>query len=364
MKKGGSFFDVRDRQLLKAEGKLSIGGSRVKVQIEPLVGTTQPQGASQLQRQVYDLLTQDRRIPAFELLADVQSTVSQKDFSDAVFYLGRFLLRNNLPQECFIMLKSMHETFQRVYPAADSRMYEEMGNMLHLSGQYAEAIDWFSRMLEAGMAPEAKMCFNIGLCYELLQNYAKAIEYYYKATNAEPKHTKAWLNLGTCYLKTAVYDKAINAFGQIPTSVESLTCLGNVYFQMGNYEEAVANYLRALEVGEADCHVLNNLGCALKKLELFEDALNAFNDSLAVKPSTEAVVNLLTLNMELGRLDEAKRMFSLAEKYVPASEAKSLLKVYDELKRGEDERQAGGKTLKRGLMGRVSSIPRSQSKLV
>ena len=305
-----------------------------------------------MQRKIYELLTQDRRTQVFELLTDIKPDIPQREYYEAVMYLGRFLLRNGLSHECFMMLKSTHETLRRVYRTEQSPIYEEMGNMLYLSTHYSDAIDWYSHMLESELAPESRLCFNIGMCYQSQQNYTKAIEFYYKATNADPKYASAWQNLGTCYLRTSVYDKALNAFGQMPHSSESLICVGNVHFQMGNWEEAVGAYLHALEVKPDDFHALNNLGCALKNMELFDDAVNAFNDSLAVKPTSDAVGNLITLQLELGRLDEARSLLPLADKHLTTAEARSLQKVCDELRRDvQAEEVKAPKSLLKAFVG-------------
>ena len=289
-------------------------------------------------------MTQDKRLQAFELLADIKSDYSLSDFTDTVFYLGRHMLRNALVQECFLMLKIMYETVERVYGGqADFTIYEEMGNMLYLSGQIPEAIDWFTRMMEANMAPESRMAYNIGLCHQLQQDYKAAIRFYQQSTTADPKYYKSWQNLGFCYVKSGDFDRALTAYSQMPTSAETYTCLGNVYFQMGNFEEAVASYIRAVEINDTDPNALNNLGCALKRLELYEDALSAFNDSLAARPTSEAVVNLLTLYIEVGKLEDAKNLFRLAEKHVSATDVRTLQRLYDEAKRADEDRQVAAR---------------------
>ena len=289
-------------------------------------------------------MTHDKRLQAFELLADIKHDYSQSDFTDTVFYLGRHMLRSGLVQECFLMLKIMYETMERVYSGqADFSIYEEMGNMLYLSGQIPEAIDWFTRMMEGNMAPESRMAFNIGLCYQLQQDYKAAIRFFQQSTSADPKYYKSWQNLGSCYMKAGEFERALSAFSQMPTSAETYTCIGNVYFQMGNFEEAVAGYIRAVEINDTDANALNNLGCALKRLELYEDALSAFNDSLAAKPTSEAVVNLLTLYIEVGKLEDAKNLFRLAEKHVTSADVRTLQRLYEEAKKSEEERQAGAR---------------------
>jgi len=109
-----------------------------------------------------------------------------------------------------------------------------------------------------------------------------AIDSFLKSTSADSRFSKSWMNLGNCYIKQGMndktlFDKAIHAFQQLPHSTDSFTCLGNAYYAQGNCEEAVASYLKALEINE-DPGVLNNLGCALKALNppLLEDAIGSF----------------------------------------------------------------------------------------
>lgn len=280
------------------------------------------------------------------------------------------MLRSGLVQECFLMLKIMNETMERVYSSqADFSIYEEMGNMLYLSGQVPEAINWFSRMMEGNMAPESRMAFNIGLCYQLQQDYKAAIRFFQQSTSADPKYYKSWQNLGSCYMKAGEFERALSAFSQMPTSAETYTCIGNVYFQMGNFEEAVAGYIRAVEINDTDANALNNLGCALKRLELYEDALSAFNDSLAARPTSEAVVNLLTLYIEVGKLEDAKNLFRLAEKHVSSTDVRTLQRLYEEARKSEEERQAAARGINlfsKGAgkaAGRALLVARSPSKM-
>jgi tetratricopeptide (TPR) repeat protein len=100
---------------------------------------------------------------------------------------------------------------------------------------------------------------------------------------------------------------------------------------MGNFEEAVAHYLRATEIKE-DPGAYNNLGCALKKLNLFQDAIYAFNDSLALQPSAETANNLITLYIELGKIEEAKNLVEISSKLLTPADLKVYSKYLDESK--------------------------------
>ena len=45
--------------------------------------------------------------------------------------------------------------------------------------------------MDMNEAPESKMYFSIGMCYQVLENYDKAIESYIKSTYADPKFSKS-----------------------------------------------------------------------------------------------------------------------------------------------------------------------------
>ena len=188
--------------------------------------------------------------------------------------------------------------------------------------------------MEINEAPESRMYFSIGICNQMALNYSQAIECYLKSIAADPRYTKSLVNLGQCYLQVGNFDKALAAFQQLPLSSETLVCIGNTYFRMANFEEAVAHYLRATEIKE-DPGAYNNLGCALKKLNLYQDAIYAFTDSLALQPSSETANNLITLYIELGKLEEAKNFIELSSKLLTANELKVYSKYIDESRLSE-----------------------------
>ena len=137
------------------------------------------------------------------------------------------------------------------------------------------------------------------------------------------------MNLGYCYIKKGEASKAIQTFSQLSQSAESLLCLGNAHFFNKNYEEAIAFYLRSIEFKE-DQGTYNNLGVALKKVGLLQDAIYAFNDSLSIKPNTDAATNLLTLYIELGKKTDAQQIFKTCGYLISPAETKLLMKLFED----------------------------------
>ncbi|OMJ91157.1 hypothetical protein SteCoe_6325 [Stentor coeruleus] len=287
-------------------------------------------GSSQYKTMIHELLSRNQRMQAFDILVKITSEIKKNDYLDSVLLAGRFLLVNQLISECYIFLTICQEKVVEVYgEPIDYSLIEEIGNMFYLSGQTEIAITWYEKLMEMNEAPESRMYFNIGMCYQVEENYKKAIENYIKSTYADPKFNKSWINLGYCYIQDHQPDKALQSFQQLPLSGENLICVGNAHFRMGNYEEAIAFYLRSVELKE-DSGAYNNLGIALKKVGLLNDAINAFSDSLALKPNSEAAVNLVTLYFELGKRSEAQNLLRICGKIIPEKQLKAITKQLEQ----------------------------------
>jgi tetratricopeptide (TPR) repeat protein len=286
-------------------------------------------GSSQFYSQIHEYLSQNNRIHAFNTLFNITSEVKRFDYIETVLLAGRFLLLNQLISECYIFLTMCQEKVEQIYgEPIDYTLVEEIGNMFYLSGQSDIAITWYEKLMEMNEAPESRMFFNIGMCYQLENNFPKAIESYVKSTYADPKFYKSWVNMGYCYLHDNKPDKALQSFQQLPLSGENLVCVGNAHFRQGNIEEAIAYYLRSAELKE-DPGTYNNLGVALKKVGLLQDSISAFSDSLSLRPNSEAAINLITLYVELGKKSEAQQIFKMCLKAIPIEEHPNINKMLE-----------------------------------
>ena len=319
MSKENQFVKGLQTSLAQANAKANLVIEKLKV------------GSSPFSTQIHDLLSQNNRAYAFNLLFSITSEVKKLEYIDSVLQAGRFLLLNQLISECYIFLTICQEKVAEVYgDPVDYTLVEEIGNMFYLSGQSDIAVKWYEKLMEMNEAPESRMFFNIGMCYQLEKNYGKAIESYIRSTYADPKYNKSWVNMGYCYLHDNKPEKALQAFQQLPLSGENLICMGNAYFRQGNFEEAIALYLRSAELKE-DPGTYNNLGVALKKVGLFQDSISAFNDSLSLRPNQEAAINLVTLYAELGRKTEAHQVFKLCSKVIPVEDQQGILKLIESI---------------------------------
>ena len=152
---------------------------------------------------------------------------------------------------------------------------------------------------------------NIGVVYDYLGDYDKALEYYNKAL----KISKAVLgenhrdtamsygNIGVVYDNLGDYDKALefknkaleiqkDVLGENhPDTAMSYGNIGNVYSDLGDYDKALEYYFKALEIrkdvlGEKHPDTAisyNNIGVVYKNLGDYDKALEFHNKALEIR---------------------------------------------------------------------------------
>jgi tetratricopeptide (TPR) repeat protein len=174
-----------------------------------------------------------------------------------------------------------------------------MGNANIMMSRYTEALksftnaqDIYEGIKKAGNASEeimsglARAYGSIGIVFSEQNNYAKALEYYFKAikiyreAGEDEILATAYNNIGIVYKTQKEYTKALEYFNKAlqlqqktadNTSGVTITNIGNIYFLNGDNDKALKSYKSAEEFfkkhenkrGEAELY--NSLGNYYKK---------------------------------------------------------------------------------------------------
>lgn len=102
---------------------------------------------------------------------------------------------------------------------------------------------------------------------------------------------------------------------------DELYVLGTDAFERGDYERAERLLGQFLATGAPFADVLNRLGLAAHYRSDFKTALDRFGEALALNPAyNEAALNLAATLMDLGRYDEAARVYGRARPGGPAAQ--------------------------------------------
>lgn len=108
----------------------------------------------------------------------------------------------------------------------------------------------------------------------------------------DPKNVQAWIQLGNDFYDTHQAQKAIEAYGRAlelrPGDPDVLTDQGNMYRELGQYDQAVANFQKANQANPAHVQSLFNMGIVFAHdLKQAKKAIEAWERVIKVAPQSE-----------------------------------------------------------------------------
>src|SRR5262245_26653797 len=154
---------------------------------------------------------------------------------------------------------------------------------------------------------------------------------------------EAHVMMGTTYLTITEYDKALKEFKRAVELNQKLPMVNSFYGQtlsrMGATEEAMAAFRRELEINPNDFDSCLQMGVLLKQDQKLDEARDYFQRALTVRPSEpNARFYLASIDVAQGKLNEAlpalEQIVKDAADFVEAHV--TLARVYYRLKRKAD----------------------------
>jgi tetratricopeptide (TPR) repeat protein len=126
-----------------------------------------------------------------------------------------------------------------------------------------------------------------------------------------------WKNRGKDWIEKA-RTQCEHALTITPQLAEGHTCLGNVYYSTGRYEEAVQQFQRSLDLDHTSDETLRLLAAAYQKEGKPAAAEEAYRKAIALRPNHWAVYSAFgTFYFKQARYAEAAGMFQQAIKRAP-----------------------------------------------
>lgn len=208
--------------------------------------------------------------------------------SEAYTGLGEVYAAMNRPSEAEANLRQAIG----LHPG-DWSAYNELGNYLYRQGRFLEAAQQYQ--------------YVVGLDYA---------------------NSDAHSNLGTAYMMAGELTTALSAFEkslEIDSRANTYTNLGLLHYYLGQFDEAVANHRKAVEIEPNDYLARSNLGDALwisgdhdGARESYESALSMASEVFAVNPNDPfTMMDLAWLHALLGDSSEALELMGRAGTMAP-----------------------------------------------
>lgn len=149
-----------------------------------------------------------------------------------------------------------HQTFGDSSDSLDVLFHQ--ANQLKASGQPKEAAQLYSQIIQND-PKHARAYANLGDTFIDLRNYGSAAAMCQAALLYDPENAATYNTLGTALAFNGQLDDSLKAFEQSltynPANIATLTNLGNAYKDRGDIKKAISTYREALDIApKVDCH--------------------------------------------------------------------------------------------------------------
>lgn len=200
--------------------------------------------------------------------------------------LGRIYVEQERPQEAIDAYRQSIKL-----DASDARPWNSLGNIYHAQERYDAAVEAFKQAVALD-SDYAWPYRSLGQISEMRGEHASAIEYYEQALNYYPEdaaeeRSLSWIGLGNIYRVQGHYPQAIDAYRQAielyPDYPQPYHHLGLISARQGRYEPAIGLYQQAIDRFSGDDEravVWNDLGDVYGLLGQWNDAIDAYDRAI------------------------------------------------------------------------------------
>jgi tetratricopeptide (TPR) repeat protein/transglutaminase-like putative cysteine protease len=129
------------------------------------------------------------------------------------------------------------------------------------------------------------------------RKYKLAIALYQQLTEKDPKHPRAWNNLGLAYLSAGQYSKSEAAYKKAievnPYDEYAYNNLGNLYMQQERWDDAMVQFRKQIEANPLDKFAHVGLGQCLVRARRYAEAVPELEAATQITPDNAFALQLL-----------------------------------------------------------------------
>lgn len=155
----------------------------------------------------------------------------------------------------------------------------------------------------------AEEIYSKGLPFVWAEKYEDALPYFEEAVKRNPRYAEAHFQIGYCNLFLLRYEDAIRAFTQVIQIKRDYTVVavvytnrGLAYYNKGQYDQAIKDYNKAIEIDPGNAVAYINRGFAYRNKGQYDQAIKDYTKAIEIDPgNADAYYNRgFTYLMNLG----------------------------------------------------------------
>ncbi len=136
------------------------------------------------------------------------------------------------------------------YRPADRDLQRQAAMIYQERGQHADALQVYESLLDSGLRNDYRIYYDMGVSYEGLGNYERAIQAYEKALQVNASAAWAHAGLGRVYVQERRIDEAIRSYEAAvrlnPNELSLRAYLCQEYYLIGSYTQAASCFEEVL----------------------------------------------------------------------------------------------------------------------
>lgn len=207
--------------------------------------------------------------------------------------------------------KNKHSSAERLYSQGLAQLSRD---------DYARALPYFEKATEADIN-YAEAWYQAGYCYGVLGRHGEALRASRQAAKLRPEWTATYVNIGASSYALGQYKEAVDAYRQAirldDSNADLQYSLGLTFGKMNRTDEEILSYRRAIAIKPDHVNAIEKLGLALFKQHRFADAAAAFEQLKIYKADAKTYNYLAESYLEIGKADESIDALNSALGYNP-----------------------------------------------
>ncbi len=186
--------------------------------------------------------------------------------------------------------KGLYDLTKALELGNDPDIYYQRGLVYHQFKHYRKALQDF-RAAEANGISTASLYNYIGMCEGQLGNIQNSLDAHKKSFEIEPNFKEALLNYGQMYKEIGRYDEANQSFLNVlkidPTYLPGYSYRALLMYGVGNVKDAYALVLKCIQINP-DISSLSLAAVCCQSLGNYKLAVTYYNQILALEPTNYA----------------------------------------------------------------------------